>query len=590
MRWNPSKEQHYYQILQVLEAWMPKKQLEAWVTEAVETFKRRDRIQYILMQVRFKAVLKLLAKLPRDVQNKDVKKLQAIYWKYLDTYSQPGVPLFILPDEVTPPKFPNRLSDDQERALWGKLQSDYEELEHLMNTMDIHQYQTALDIIWAHQPINTSPDADSLLITQLFAAIEQDKEEMQDEFILQEDREFYGGKLFVKCDDRFAWYALVTPEQRKKEAELMNHCAATHHGILLSLREFVPHRGLQPHLTFEYIPNTKNDHSGAASQVAKGLKKSVGILGETKGRGNIKPAPHYQDQIMCLLEAPNILAVVGGTYQSQNNFRLDDLSPGNVKKLKNLKPELFNSELLLKTRVNALSKWLKTYFPNHKVQNGQVISHTFECVEDAFNYVATNRLLSDCTYSSGKLDEQFARLNEVLENPDKLGFWSEVSTDSILSRMLSELQTPKRKAENAQFLLMLDTAAKKLQLNSEEILSTVQDEDFDSLPDGILEPLQDAANASDQAGWESGTIFSIYKYLKEVIPLHTKNKIITKSGVITTVQQLFEEFLGIGQEDESVDYEECLRVRRLLHYASEAQDFDDDISVETFLDRLHSEL
>jgi len=592
MRWNPTKEEHYYEILRVLEPWVLKKQLEAWVSEAMHIFKRRDRIQYILMQIRFKTVLRLLEKLPRDPKNKDVKKLQSIYWKFFDTYADPNTPLFPtagLFSERFPPKFPNRLSPDEEELLWSKLQADYDELVHLMNTADLNQYPTALEIVWKDQPINHHPDADSLLVSQLQAAIEEDKVEMQDDFILIEDIDVYGGDLLIQCGDNFAWYALLKPEQRRIEAQLMNHCATPHKGIILSLREYVPHRGLQPRLTFEYIPDNAND-----------LPHSVGIIGEAKGKGNNKPSAQYHEQIMCLLETTHILKVVGGSYLSENNFSLDDLYPANRKRLKELKPELFDDAYLLTYRKDDLLKWIKIYYKDALIQDGMIYSQKFDDVFGGYHYILNHGLLSGCESGGwgrhGKVDDQLQRLVNILENPGEFDFWIDRYESSEISNFFDNLRSHKRKAEYQKFLELLDAGIKKhhLEQRKDEILEHIENDEWDEIPDEILEPITSAAREGEQIGWESGTLSEIASYLRDIFPLETIGTLaaggttISEKGIITSPSEFFSSFVG-SDTDIGISNDECHRVSGILSRAFETQDFDEDVAVEMFLDRLHNE-
>lgn len=603
MRRNPTKEEHYYQILRVLESWIPKKQLEAWVVEIMQKFKRRDRIQYLLMQARMKSVLKLLAKLPRDPKDKSVKKLQSLYWKFFDTYADPNQPLW--EEEVSlnvmrpilVPKFPGRLSPNDEETLWNKLQSEYEELEHLMDTMETGHYQTALDIVWTNHPINDvrlEPYPSSsypALIRQLQEAIDKDRSEIQTQFISLEDIAVYAGALFVQCDNNFAWYALLTPVQHKIEAQLMNHCATPQKGIILSLREFVPNRGLRPHLTFEYILNC--DPPTNPEDFAYFFKHTVGILGEMKGYGNSKPSPRYHDAILCLLALPNILAVVGGSYLSDHDFALADLSAGDQAKLAKFRPELFNSDLLITHRAPALSSWLKKYYPEVTIQDGKLNDQRFGGSSDALKYIINYHLFNECYASSGSIANQFERLVHLLENPEEFDFYIERYGHRELSNFFSTLQSVKYKRYYQQFLAILHGGIQKLigtaPKLADEIIEHIKNDDWEEIPEEILDPIQSAARMAESVGWESGTLSSMAKELDDILPLETQMSIITKDGISTTPTRLFEALVRGGEEDNSISNEECQRVRRIVWRASEAQDFDEEASFEYFIDRLHED-
>jgi len=605
MRWNPTKEEHYYQILRVLEPWIPKNQLEAWIYEVVQKFKRRDRVQYILMQVRMKAVLKLLAKLPRDPQNKSVKKLQALYWKFLDAYAISDQPLWeeetslasgrSVRNAVYAPKFPNRLSPAEEETLWSKLQSDYEEIEHLMDTMDTGHYQTALDIIWAYQPINCinvvgyNPQI-TILISQLQEAIEKDRSEIETKFILPEDMPIYAGALFVQCDDNYAWYALLTPGQRQTEARLMNHCATPQRGIILSLREFVPQYGLRPHLTFEYIldcdpPTNPEDFNYF-------FKNTAGILGEMKGYGNSKPTPQYHAAILCLLALPNILGVAGGSYLSDHDFSLADLSKPDRAKLTKLRPDLFDDRLLITQKPQALSSWLKKYFPRVIIKDDKLIDRRFDDNIEGFQYILSENLLSDCYSSSVDVGEHLRRLVHFLENPGDFDFWIEKYGHRELSHFLEGMQATKYQKYYQKFIPILHGGIQKLvgpdPVLASEIINHIEDEEWDEIPEEIFDVLKSAARIAESFGWESGTLDAMAKELNEIFPLETKRGTITNNGIITTPGRIFET-LTKEEENNNLPNEECYRVRKIVWRASEVQDFDEEVAFENFLDRLHED-
>lgn len=614
MRWNPTKEEHYYQILKVLEPWVPKKQLEAWLYEVMEKFKRRDRIQYILMQVRMKAVLKLLAGLrpdarwgqayvqlgeaapPKESRDiKSIKKLQSLYWKFFDTYADPSQPLW--EDEVSlnvmkpifAPKYLERLSAEDEETLWNKLQSEYEELEHLMDTMETGHFQTALNIIWTDQPINdmSGPTGghDPLLIRQLQEAIDKDRSEVETQFIPLEEMASNAGTLFIQCGDNLAWYALLTPAQRKIEARLMNHCAAPQHGIILSLREFVPNRGLRPHLTFEYIlgcdpPTNPEDFNYF-------FGNAVGILGEMKGYGNSKPASRYHNAILCLLALPNILAVVGGSYLSDHDFALTDLSEADRARLSQIRPELFNDDLLITHRAEALVWWLKKHYPQVTIQDGVLVDQKFGSSGEALQYVVNQHLLNECYSDRGSIAKQFERLVHLQENPGEFDFWIENYGCRELSEFFRAMQSPQHRKHYTQFLGILRSRSPQL---ADEIIQHIEDGEWGEIPEEISDPIETTARMAESIGWESGTLSAMARELDDILPLETQTGLLTKDGITTTPSRLFKALARGDAEDNTISNEECQRVRRIVWRASETQDFDANASFEFFVDRLHEEL
>lgn len=601
-RRNPTKEEHYYQILKVLEPWIPKKQLEAWVFETIQKFKRSDRIQYVLMQVRMKSVLKLLAELPRKEntswkfdypEDKAYRKLQSLYWKFFDTYADPTKPIFgpeTSRHVVYPPKFPDRLPAEAEDTFWSKLQSEYEELEHLMDTMETGGYPAALNIVWANQPINDMQvepfpaAANPLLIRQLQEAVEKDRSEIATEFIVPENINKYGGSIFAQCGDNFAWYYLPLPEHKRVEAQLMNHCATPQRGVILSLREFVPQRGLRPHLTFEYIPSC----SLSSIEILKG---SVGILGEMKGYGNSKPTERYHPQILCLLNTPNILAVVGDSYLKENNFCLDDLSTEDQNDLFLSKPELFNNDLLLTTKTKELADWLNVYYPRMKILDGKLANPKFSDLTEALTYVVNEGLLSDCYYPPAvKMADQLERLVKILENSDELNMWSEHYGSHQLTTFFNAMQLKKYSKYYQQFIQTFREAIEKHNLSEQaaKLIGHIDETEWDEIPEELLETIQETARAAENVGWESGTVSAIAQELTKILPLETKREVITKDSIITSPKELFET-LVMGEESNSISDEECQRVRRHIWQASERQEFDEDAAFDYFIERYREE-
>ena len=66
-----------------------------------------------------------------------------------------------------------------------------------------------------------------------------------------------------------------------------------------------------------------------------------GFLGEMKGRANDKPADRYHDYIVALLKLPIVEGVIGGGYEPENNFELDDLSEEHLEEIREAKGDEF---------------------------------------------------------------------------------------------------------------------------------------------------------------------------------------------------------------------------------------------------------
>lgn len=136
---------------------------------------------------------------------------------------------------------------------------------------------------------------------------------------------------FPPHDDvpRRAW-VLLNRASCSKEATAMGHCGnsprAHTEDRILSLRELEFNlEGVdmwRPCLTFILMKD--------------------GHLSEMKGRGNLKPAAHYHDEIEALLRNDIIKGLRGGGYLPQNNFAMSDMDEERRKRLASDKPELMN--------------------------------------------------------------------------------------------------------------------------------------------------------------------------------------------------------------------------------------------------------
>lgn len=125
------------------------------------------------------------------------------------------------------------------------------------------------------------------------------------------------GKTILEFPDGFRW-VLLPRGYCSVEGKAMGHCGnvnARPDDEILSLRD----KKNVPHLTF-VINN--------------------GEIGESKGRGNDKPAPRYHKYIVDLFTADledkeiSIDYVAGGGYKPENNFKMEDLSPQDLEKIK----------------------------------------------------------------------------------------------------------------------------------------------------------------------------------------------------------------------------------------------------------------
>ncbi len=114
-----------------------------------------------------------------------------------------------------------------------------------------------------------------------------------------------------------------------EEAERMGHCASSR-GNLYSLRSF---------------KKIENNHTLNRSHLTASIDGN-GMLLQLKGQKNSKPPKEYHPLILPLLyfkeDDEYILDGFGYEYNSQNDFKLSDLTDDEVKKIYNDRPELFS--------------------------------------------------------------------------------------------------------------------------------------------------------------------------------------------------------------------------------------------------------
>jgi hypothetical protein len=116
----------------------------------------------------------------------------------------------------------------------------------------------------------------------------------------------------------------------KNEGKAMGHCGNVPSKVkgdkILSFRtehKIGDKTYHEPHLTFIY---------------------NNGFLGEMKGKGNKKPAPHYHREIANLLKNPRIKGIIGGGYEAKNNFHFTDLSSELQKEVLKANPNLITMD------------------------------------------------------------------------------------------------------------------------------------------------------------------------------------------------------------------------------------------------------
>lgn len=119
------------------------------------------------------------------------------------------------------------------------------------------------------------------------------------------------------------------------------------------------------------------------------LDKDTGLLGETKGRENQKPAEKYHSVILDLLRDPIVKGIKGGGYKPENNFKLEDLPEDVVEKLVEGKPGLatirydYNKRGMTKELLNRIKAiWTDTGEKWGEYKNKAFLFPTGQDVDD----------------------------------------------------------------------------------------------------------------------------------------------------------------------------------------------------------------
>jgi hypothetical protein len=113
-----------------------------------------------------------------------------------------------------------------------------------------------------------------------------------------------------------------------EEAERMGHCANTSRSnTLYSLRNNVQ---INPKYTLN------------KSFLTAAVGRTDGIIYQLKGGANSKPDAKFHPYILDLLIKDTNIKGFGGEYDSANDFKISDLGEEDIKKLYQLRPELFN--------------------------------------------------------------------------------------------------------------------------------------------------------------------------------------------------------------------------------------------------------
>jgi hypothetical protein len=111
--------------------------------------------------------------------------------------------------------------------------------------------------------------------------------------------------------------------------------------------------GHHPDDRLHYLAKEHNDASGdALHEPSTVFIENNGYIGEMKGRHNFKPGKEDHDAIVEYLKRPEVKGIIGGGYQSHENFEFSDLTPEQRKEILSKKPNIdtLNTEKTLDSR------------------------------------------------------------------------------------------------------------------------------------------------------------------------------------------------------------------------------------------------
>lgn len=149
----------------------------------------------------------------------------------------------------------------------------------------------------------------------------------------------------------FYWVDLETNDSTE-ECNRMGHCGRTNsNNTLYSLRE-------TKQLNDKYTMNK--------SHLTAAVGDTDGIIYQMKGAKNSKPKDEYHPYILDLLMNNTHLKGFGSEYGSEYDFKITDLSREEIKKLYDVRPELFNKYSL------------KQYLVHNRIANIELPSLVFE--------------------------------------------------------------------------------------------------------------------------------------------------------------------------------------------------------------------
>jgi len=560
-RWNPTREEHYYELFRPYEKYYAHYVHQSYldpdmpagifniISDTIETYKRRDRILYILKLQRFVDFVDFWnSNKPHGVWD---AKAEKVLHKYARQYQMGGGNF----------GFSKPIS---------ALLADF---KHFITAAYANGYQSILDLQWANQ----NPDH----LLEILKELEEEEIRTKDEVEVQAN----AGEIIIEFDDVYHWALLSTPEEMKVEAQAMRHCGVpTRSGsVLLSLRS--PGKvGQRAHLTFEWIPLDPEKPF---------IPQNWGVLGEMKGYANSKPKEKYHPYIIELLLHPCIQSIIGGGYHPESNFDLSDLDAETRAELLAIKPQLKDFKKILDHKgIKETIKWITSRNKDLKdatIKDGEIL------------------LAVDIFESKGKYTRE-----TTIDGCELAGIIIDYLPDDGYSRYGSpktQVRDLKKYCCDGEFLdfgfdyshIDEDRYLEILKTEEPEIYAQAihyyKNEPFD--PE-YPEYFRDAAYAGEMTGWEAGTTHIMWRKLMGFL-----GNIVWESGAYTTEgfhikispEDLISHYFGDSERFSDEHYgglfEETTNdtdsyARNLVDSRGYDQDFDEDAAKDRFLEEIPS--
>lgn len=285
--------------------------LDREIDNAIELYKKEDRIIWAIRWIRYRFLYEFIDELPffdndfTDEQRENTAKLLRRYAAGMKNFDMALDDLYDLSKYVMSVPFTSRIIHfnsfiGQNRLFNPKIESYVFGKKH-----------------------------PNLILAEL-EEIEKESAKERERILPHASESYDNAEKIIDFGDGFAWWNLNVP-YCDDEGRAMGHCGNHQYGYnsgdrVLSLREEseVMIDGQKklihiPHLTF--------------------ILKKNGSLGEMKGYANEKPKQKYHKYIVALINSDLVNGIRGGGYDPANNFSLKDLSDEDLGKIDSEKLE-----------------------------------------------------------------------------------------------------------------------------------------------------------------------------------------------------------------------------------------------------------